>query len=187
MGEREPKPLDEAALREAALRHLARYASTSANLVRVLDRRVARWVRAGGSESEAPGLRRAVRTVVARLVEAGVVDDAAFAAARKRRLLRAGKSGRAIGAHLASRGVSPALAAAESRTEEGQALAAAAIALRRRRMGPFATGVVGVEARRRALAMLARAGFAQAVAGRALGLGRDEAEALIRAFREGLG
>ncbi|MDE2575859.1 MAG: hypothetical protein KGL55_11180, partial [Rhodospirillales bacterium] len=71
------------ALHEAALAHLARYAATAAGLVRVLDRRVERWARAGAADAEAvAAARRAVREEVARLVAAGLVDDAAFAAGR---------------------------------------------------------------------------------------------------------
>ena len=40
-------PPDDAALHDAALAHLARYATTEANLRRVLGRRIDRWARAG--------------------------------------------------------------------------------------------------------------------------------------------
>src|SRR5215472_5769392 len=96
----------EASLHEAALRHLARYAVTEEGLRRVLDRRVDRWAWAAGAEPETIATaKRAVRVVVARLVAAGAVDDAAFAAARARRLARSGHSRQGIAAHLAARGV----------------------------------------------------------------------------------
>ncbi|MGI4953795.1 MAG: hypothetical protein ACRYGM_18485, partial [Janthinobacterium lividum] len=51
---------DRASLHEAALRHLTRFAATEAGLVRVLDRRVQRWLRlaeAEGRVAEAAPLR----------------------------------------------------------------------------------------------------------------------------------
>ena len=45
-------PPDEARLHEAALTHIARYATTRAGLLRVLDRRIDRWARA----AEAPDI-----------------------------------------------------------------------------------------------------------------------------------
>ncbi len=182
-----PAPPTEARLREAALAHLARYAATSAGLIRVLDRRVARWARAETMQGGAPPAamlaeaRAAVRAVVARLVEAGAVDDAAFAAARARRLARAGRSAVAIAAHLAARGV----AAPDRPPPEGPEadLAAALVLLRRRRLGPFAAGAEGDRAK--PLGVLARAGFGQDVAERALDCDAATAESLIIGFRRG--
>ena len=108
-------PPGEAALYEAAMAHVARYATTRAGLARVLDRRVDRWARAAREAPEPPepediaaavaAARVAVRAVVARLAGLGAVDDAAFAAARAHSLTRAGRSRLAVAAHLAARGV----------------------------------------------------------------------------------
>ena len=95
-------------LHEAALDHLARYATTRAGLTRVLDRACLRWARRAGTEEAAaalPALRQTVRDLVARLAASGIVDDATFAASRAASLGRAGRSRRAIAAHLAARGV----------------------------------------------------------------------------------
>ena len=46
-----PAP-DAASLREAALNHLARFASTESNLVRVLQRRIARWAQRAEREGQ---------------------------------------------------------------------------------------------------------------------------------------
>jgi regulatory protein len=186
-----PSP-DEAWLQERALAHLARYAATRAGLARVLARAVDRWGRralAAGEEPEAvaaasAAARAAVKTVVGRLAASGAVNDAAFAAARARRLVRAGRSRQAVAAHLAAKGVSPeeARAALPEKGEAGE-LAAALTFARKRRIGPFRRGEEDEEERLRALAMLARAGFPQAVARRALGMAQDEAEAMIIALR----
>ncbi len=172
------KPPDRDTLHEAALRHLARYAATAAGLTRVLDRRIARWAAAEDAEPEAAAeARRAARAVVARLVEAGAVDDAGFAAARAQRLARSGRSRRAVAAHLAARGVDGETARAVLVDDE---LASALVQARRRRIGPFrAAADTDAEARRRELAMLARAGFPRDVAERALAMPAEEAAAMV--------
>ncbi len=194
-------------LREAALAHLARFATSETGLTRVLDRRVARWARrsldAGGDPDQVrqqqQAAREAVRGVVLDMVRLGAVDDAAFAEGRARALTRGGRSRRAIGAHLASRGVDPdqiqqAVQAAQSDALDDPAqaeLAAALLQARRRRVGPFdaATEDDQPEARQarrqRALAALARGGFAHDVALSALDMDRDTAEALIARLRSG--
>jgi regulatory protein len=171
----------ESALREAALAHLARYAATRAGLLRVLDRRIERLAHATESPKEAiaadvAAARAAARRVVDRLVQDGVLNDAAFAATRGARLLRAGRSPRAVAANLRAKGVAdPAIQA-----EPEQVLAAALILARKRRLGPFGPED---QDRHKALAVLARAGFPQDVASHALRTDREEAEILILAFR----
>jgi regulatory protein len=171
-------------LREAALAHVARYATTRAGLLRVLDRRVARWAASDAGNTEgAAAAREAARRVVARLTESGAVSDTAFAESRARSLHRAGKSARAIGAHLSARGVGAALAADSARQDPARELAAAVIHVRRRRLGAFSAKPPAPEVYRRELASLARAGFSQGVASQALKLDREAAEAMIAAFR----
>ena len=148
-------PPSEAALREAALSHLARYATTSAGLVRVLDRRIDRWARAAGPEREQiRDAKTIARTVVAKLAELGAVDDAAFALSRARSLTRTGRSRRAIAAHLAERGIAPETAAASLPTDAETELAAAVAFTLRRRIGPFRRAPVDQAGRMRELGML---------------------------------
>ena len=181
-------PPDERALHEAALQHLARYGVTRVTLRRALDRRVDRWARtSAGTEGAAAAIaaaKQAVRVVVARLVEAGLVNDAAFAEIRARRLARSGQSRRATAAHLAARGIAgDALRAALP--DDPEAEFAAAIAFdRRRRIGPFRRAAADPEARRNELGMLARAGFAGDVARRALAVDVNEAEAILARLRQ---
>ncbi len=180
-------PPTEAALHEAALAHLARYATTRAGLLAVLDRRIARWLRAVGDDDDtraaAVAARAAARRVADRLVGIGVLDDAAFAANRARSLTRAGRSRRAVAAHLAARGVAGETAQAALPAAEAELGAAIALA-RRRRLGAFRT-VEGDAARLlREYGAFARAGFSREVARQALAMGLDEAEALLRAMRD---
>jgi regulatory protein len=175
---------DAARLRDAALAHLARYATTGAGLTRVLDRRVDRWARAVQAEPEQVKAAKAVvRGVVAKLAEIGAVDDAAYAEMRARSLSRAGRSRRAIAAHLAQRGVAAETAAGVLPDDAEAELAAALAWSMRRRIGPFRRSPVDQAGQLRELGVLARAGFAQPVARAALAMPPDEAAARISALR----
>jgi len=180
--------LDEDSLHEAALAHLARFATTQAGLRRVLNRRVDRWIRAqpdAVAPEQAASAREAVGRVVARLAAAGAIDDAAFAAARAARLARSGHSRAAISAHLAARGIDKttigSAAAADPETEFAAALKLAS----RRRIGPFRAEPADDAARRRELGVLARAGFPRDVALRALATDEETAESVLRRLKEG--
>ncbi len=183
------------ALREAALAHLARFPASEAGLLRVLDRRIQRWSRralSGGEAAErveagVAAARIAARAVAAALVASGVLDDAAYAEAKARSLTRSGRSRRAIGAHLAGRGVASELVQAALPVDPDAELGAALLQARRRRIGPFGDpGLLDEPAsRNKALAALGRAGFGRDVAERALGLEPEEAERLILALKRG--
>jgi regulatory protein len=184
-------PPNTARLREAALAHLARFAATEAGLRRVLERRVARWARAAEAEGQpreviaasAATLTAEIASIAQSLVAAGAVNDAAFAESRARRLARSGHSRRAIAAHLAAKGIENETAtAALPEGEEAELLAAIAFC-RRRRIGPFARVAPDAPARMKALAALARGGFAQSVARRALAMEPDQAEEMRLAGR----
>ena len=173
-------------LREAALRHLARFSATEAGLVRVLDRRIQRWRRraeAEGAETAEAGLaaQAAARQVARALVEAGVIDDAAYARQRSSRLARSGRSRRAVSADLAARGISTEIAAAVLPASRDELPAALEFA-RRRRIGPFGQSADG-GARLRDLGMLARAGYSRGVAEQALNMEREQAIELIEALK----
>lgn len=177
-----------AQLHEAALRHMARFAVTEVGLKRVLERRVQRWARAAAAEGRetaedvAAGRAEAARVARA-LVVSGMVDDAAFAAARAARLVRAGRSRRAVAAHLAGKGVQAEVAEAALPAAEQELPAALAYA-RRRRLGPFREAG-DAEVRLRDLGALARAGFSRDVAERALDMDAGQAEALVLKLKRG--
>jgi regulatory protein len=184
---------DAAALHDAALNYLARYAATEASLRRMLERRIDRWARLAQTTqtdrdaitAQTAAAKQAVRTVVARLAAAGAVNDAAFAESRARSLTRAGRSRQAISAHLAAKGVGAETQRRVLSEDTAEAEFAAALVLaRRRRIGPFRTGEAPDAAgRRRELAIFARAGFPQSVAARALDTDASEAEALVNQLR----
>lgn len=127
--------------------------------------------------------RASVAGIVRDLAAAGAVCDESFAQTRVRALIRAGRSRRAVRAHLASRGVAQALVAASFPDDERHELAAALIHARKRRLGPWRRGATSPEENRRELGSLARAGFPQPVAAAALRYTLEEAEALIADIR----
>jgi regulatory protein len=182
MAEKTP---DNSKLYEAALNHLARYPSTAASIARLLAKRVQKWARLPTGEDAAPdaaaaaAAKRAIQAVIARLKAEGVLDDAAFALSREKRLRREGKSRLYAIAHLAAKGVPPATAQTLLPEDPDRELAAACAYLRRRRAGPF-----GDAPEPKTLAALARTGFSQEIAERAMGMDRDAAEELIRKMRE---
>ncbi|BAU37761.1 recombinase A [Acetobacter pasteurianus NBRC 101655] len=199
--------LDRRVLREAALAHLARFGTTRHGLEQVLLRRIARWekqaLKAGADTEEVAEAAQALRPVVAEIAEEmvrlGAVDDASFATARARRLVRSGRSGRAVQAHLAARGVEADLRdaalqdAVEGFSPAQRELCAALVLARKRRLGPFATPYVAddedadteqVLARRhKALGVLARAGYARDVAEQVLDMPPTEAEDWMQRLR----
>lgn len=182
-----PREPTEALLHEAALTHLARYAATTAGLLRVLDRRIARWASLTEAAPEAASsARAAARRVITRLTEAGALNDAVFAQSRARSLLRAGKSSRAISAHLSAKGVPGALAAETPPPPEGAELAAACIHARKRGLGPWRRKPASPELARKELGALARAGFSHEVARRVLEMEEEEALGLIKSLRDAL-
>ena len=153
---RTPKPLDEAALQQLAVHYVGRYATTCAKLATYLRRKVQERGWAGDRPPE-------IEAVVARCVEAGFVDDAAFAEARSATLTRRGYGARRIGQALAHAGIAPDLAASLQHDED-EAFAAAARFAGRKRFGPFADRALDDAARHRAFGAMVRAGHSFALA-----------------------
>jgi regulatory protein len=143
-----------------ALQYLGRYASSAENLRRVLKRRVHR--RSPEAEQAAAAL---IDALVTRYRETGLLDDAAYAAARVQALHRRGESMRAMRARLAAKGV-PAADVADAvsglrAVAPDPDLAAACAFARRRRLGPFRRAAADYA---RELGSFARAGFSRRVA-----------------------
>jgi regulatory protein len=154
-----------AALEAAALQYLERYASSLANLRRVLMRRIERAARAGAID-RAEGRAR-VAAVVERLRQRRFVDDGAYADGRARSLSRQGRSRAAIARTLAAKGVeADAVAAAlAALADTGETDVSAALRFaKRRRLGPFRAAKERAARRERDLAALGRAGFSYEVA-----------------------
>ena len=182
-----PRPVTQAWLQRAALYYLERYSASSAQLHRVLARKVEMRLRlrgeAGDAEIAGPA-REMVSGIVEQAVSGGYVDDAAYARARVASLRRRGGSRRAIMAKLREKGLDPALIEKALAADVAEAQAngeapadddddadaraqreyeAASAYARRRRLGPHRTPPQP-ERRDRDIAAMARAGFALALA-----------------------
>lgn len=167
---RPARPITAKYLMNAATFYLERYPSTAEGLRRVLNRRVRK-----AEAAEAPvmdNVEQAIGEIVAKFVDAGVIDDKAFAQTKARALHRRGTSSRATRQKLKLAGVDgdtldKAMDALDEEldTDPGKREWQAAVALaRRRRLGPFRPEKERKDKRLRDLAAMARAGFAFDVA-----------------------
>lgn len=167
-----PRPMTKRRLENIAKFHIERFATTAANLRRVLQRRAERARRAHGGD--AAEIREWVEDVVARLVKSGAVNDGLYAAGRTASLRRLGKGPGKIRALLMAKGVDRALVEAVltetaiSETGGDAALEAAFAYAKRRRIGPFGKQLDDKKAQRtqtqKDLAALGRAGFSYDIA-----------------------
>ncbi|WP_068173180.1 RecX family transcriptional regulator [Neokomagataea thailandica] len=195
-----PAAPDFRTLRETALAHLARFATTEQGLRQMLERRLRRWgmraVQAGLKEDELAEKLGAMRGMIDDVVYAmralGAVDDPGFARIKAAHLARSGRSRRAVEARLQQKGVdadTARVALAYSLGERGEAsakeaeLAAALILARKRRVGPFQREDRPQEEHNRVLGIFARNGFSRDVSEVALAMDRYDAEERIIAFR----
>ena len=180
MTETEGRAIAPAMLEKWALAYLERFASSAENLRRVLRRRVRRRVR--DDDETVRAADALIDALVIRYRDAGLIDDAAYAAGRARARLARGQSLRRIAAGLMAKGVGAedraAALQALRETEPDPDLAAACAFARRRRLGPFRRAPID---RNRELAAFARAGFARREAEAVLGCADAEAVAALLA------
>lgn len=169
-----PRKATAAALENAALYYLERFATSSKNLRRVLLRRVERSARHHGADAgEGSGF---VDDLIGRYLDCRLLDDAAFARTQAESMNRRGKSVRAIRAHLmrklvASDDIEAALDALMEEIPDPD-LAAAVTYAKKRRLGPWRTRRTrrtrkkDENERQKELAALARSGFSYSIARR---------------------
>lgn len=171
------RPVTPEGLEQQALHYLARFSSSTANLRRVLRRKVERSAQLHGTDREA-GLA-AVERLIERLTRSGIVDDRRFAEGRTASLFRRGASRRAIAASLAAKGldgtqIEIALAGLDELAADPEFAAATAYA-KRRRIGPWRATETRDRWRDKDLAALARAGFGLGTARRVIDAPSPEA------------
>ncbi|NKB45548.1 MAG: RecX family transcriptional regulator [Alphaproteobacteria bacterium] len=161
-----PRRITKERLRNIALYHLQRFATSSENLRRVLYRRTLKAAR--HHETDMDQARAWIDDVVGALIRSAAIDDSRYADGKTLTLLRRGQSLRKIRAYLASKGVDGETinAALERATEEvgDPDLEAARAYAMRRRLGPFRTKGLSSEAKQKELAALGRAGFRYEIA-----------------------
>lgn len=147
---RPPRPLDPQRLEELALAYVARFATSAAKLEGYLRRKLRE--RGWEGEGVAP-----LAALVERFVQAGYVDDEAFARVRTGSLLRRGYGQRRIAQALDAAGI--AADVREGVRPGAGAERAAALALaRKRRLGPFGAALPDRAVREKQIAVLLRAG-----------------------------
>lgn len=185
-------PLDEAGLRDLALSYAARFASTGARLEAYLARKLReRGVTVDGDGREA---RIDVPALVARLVELGYVDDAAYARMRTRDLGARGYGARRVEQALWAAGVDETIRA-ETAPGESASRRAAVLMAKKRRLGPFGADrddggdpLVQRKAHEKAVAAMLRAGHDYAHVRFILDAGGvDEVEAWLDEAADGEG
>jgi regulatory protein len=172
---RKPRKVSADYLERAALHYLERYASSAANLRRILMRRVQKSAEAHGTDPEDGA--QMVDALIARYRTSGLLDDAGYSRMRAESLHRRGSSARMTRMKLAAKGVAAddidAALDALSETVSEPDLAAAVNYARRRRIGPWRTQNRS-EYRDRDLAALARQGFGYEIASRVVDASDNE-------------
>ncbi|MCB8840051.1 regulatory protein RecX [Aurantimonas sp. VKM B-3413] len=167
-----PKPIDAGWLMRSAAHYLERYASSTENLRRVLERKVMRRAAARGESPE--GHEPLIAATVDRFVELGLLDDRSFAEARMASLRRRGTSRVMTAAKLREKGVNAETVAAVLSGDETDEAAAARAYARRRRLGPWRLRERS-ERRERDIAAMIRAGYAYGLAATVIDGQTDEA------------
>lgn len=147
---RVPPPLDSRRLEELALAYVARFATSAARLEDYLRRKLRE--RGWDGEGDPPS-----SAIVARMGDAGYVDDASFARARSGSLLRRGYGPRRVAQALGAAGIGPELREALRPAEREQRRAALALA-RKRCFGPFGMLPADRAVREKQIAAMLRAG-----------------------------
>ncbi len=147
-----PKPLDPARLEELALAYVARFSTSRAKLETYL----ARKLRERGWDFASPPR---VAELAERFVEAGYVDDLAYARSKTGSLMRRGYGMRRVGQALGAAGIEPEVRE-QVAPEEAQRRAAALVMARKRRLGPFADAPADRALRQKQIAAMLRAGHA---------------------------
>ena len=159
---RAQRPLTPLRLERYAAWYLERYPAPSPHLRKMLHRRMDR-----AEDCQVDGSH--VEAIIARLVQAGFVNDVQYAADKARSLHRRGNAPRAIRAKLASKGLyGDVVDQAIRDLGEHAELDSAQTYARKRRLGAWASDSPSRERYQKDLAKLARRGFSYDVARRAL-------------------
>ncbi len=162
---RPPRKISKTYLQNAGLHYLNRYASSSENFRRVLQRKIQKSEHYHGSVPEE--CQDWVNEIIQRYQECGLLNDDVYALSRVGSLRRQGSSRKAIIAKLSQKGLShDAITKALNAYEEEQQtdkdpewLAAVKLA-RKRRLGPFQPDPIKRQDKQQNhMASLARAGF----------------------------
>jgi regulatory protein len=163
-GERKrPQPLDAERLRALALAYVGRYATSCARLATYLKRKIAE--RGWADESTPP-----IADLVTQFQTLGYVDDEAFAKTRSESLLRRGYGPNRLKISLRVSGIGTEIIDRAANVDDDNALAAAMVFARRKRIGPYARDPASPDNRQKMIATLLRAGHSYDVSRKILAL-----------------
>lgn len=154
---RTPRPLNETALQELALKYVGRFATSRAKLASYLSRKLRERGWDGRSEPDLDGLAQ-------RLAELGYIDDSAYALAKSQALTGRGYGKRRLDQHLRLAGIEEKDGEAARELAEQEALAAAVRFAERRKIGPFGAEIRDLKGREKAIAAMIRAGHSLTLA-----------------------
>lgn len=158
-GKRPAPPLDEDALRDMALRQVARFATSRGKLIDYLRRKI----RERGWGGERPADPEALAD---RFVALGYIDDAGFAVMKSGALARRGYGARRVDEALRAAGISDGDREQADAQTASEAWMAAERFARRKRIGPYASAPCDPKQREKAIAAFLRAGHDYAMARR---------------------
>ena len=164
---RPPPALDSEGLERLGLFYAGRYATTRSKLAAYLRRKLNErgWSGAG----EPP-----VDRLVERFAELGYVDDKGFASARSAALLRRGYGERRVKEALRGAGIAEEDSTEARDISAEEALAAAHLFARRKRLGPYAGIVPDRASRDKAAAAMLRAGHRSDLVRQVLGTSPED-------------
>ncbi len=145
-----PRPLDARRLNDLALHYVARFATSAAKLEDYLKRKLRERGWEGGDDPD-------LRALTEKFVEAGYIDDAAYARTKSGTLLRRGYGARRVTQALTAAGIGEAEREAARAGVKAHREAALTMA-RKRRFGPYGPALLDRPARERQIAAMLRAG-----------------------------
>lgn len=154
------KALDDAALRQLALRYVERYATSSTKLRRYLERKLAESRRLADAAESPPD----IRAIVEECVDAGFINDQSYADIRSRALVRKGFGPRRIEQELNMQRLADAATKDARDDARENAWVAARNFARRKRIGPFASEAADPDLQRKQFQAFLRAGHDSRVA-----------------------
>ena len=146
-------------MRDMALRHVARFATSRGKLLTYLRRKLRERGWGGEQPADPEGLAD-------RFVDLGYIDDAGYAVMKSAALANRGYGARRIDQDLRAAGVGEEDRVQAAAQTASAAWAAADRFARRKRVGPYATGPLDPKQREKAIAAFLRAGHDYALARR---------------------
>ena len=161
-----PRKVSTASIESAALYYLGRYASSSENLRKVLERKIIRASKYHNTDVKA--CIQLVEDLIQRYLKNGILNDEAYAQTQAASMGRRGKSLRTIRFRLLQKSlpkkiIDKTIEALENEIGSPDLPAAIAYA-RKRRFGPYRRDVNNLENLEKELAALARSGFSYSIA-----------------------